>query len=130
MFTIILQLKIHVYRYSEHFNAPTNFSDAKFPSTSESYYTCFESKEPEKFPGIERLEVDKAVQVNPPKISTEAQTGFSFKRNKMVQHEVQSVKPEEAEVAMSTPEFHGFIMKVRGYIIIHWPSLYAGQQCF
>ncbi|CAG7727820.1 unnamed protein product [Allacma fusca] len=106
-------LTVYAYRYSEYFFAETNFQDSKYPEGSECSFTEFPSKDLSDFPGIERKEINKGVQVNPPKISTESQTGFSFKRNKMVQHEVQFIAPEEAETTMAIPEFQTFLNNAR-----------------
>lgn len=58
------------------------------------------------------MEVDRAVQVNPQKKETSTQTGFSFKRNKMVQYSTQSITDKNVANIMGSKNMAKFFRRV------------------
>lgn len=96
-------LTIFAYRFREHFNRPIEFSDWDNSENNPNAFLGFESKDPEMFPSIETIEMDAAVQVLQTKATSSSQTGFSFKRNKMVQYENQFLDSEEVQAIMDLP---------------------------
>jgi hypothetical protein len=99
---IVLQLTVFAYRFREHFGRPVEFSNWKVED-NKNVYVEFPSKPQSEFPCIESLEVDVGVQVVQEKTTSSSQTGYSFKRNKIVQYDNQFMEPEQAQALLDLP---------------------------
>ena len=95
-------MKIYAYRYIEGFGQPIEFENTVM-ETDEQSFASFPSVDPATLTMIEESEVDIGVQVMPPKTTSSSQTGFSFKRNKIIQYESQYLDPEEAKIYLESP---------------------------
>ncbi|CAL8110058.1 unnamed protein product [Orchesella dallaii] len=103
-------LSVQVYRYRQHFGSECKFEDA--PKDSPSFKASFKSEPVEQYPCIQTVEVDRAVQVMPQKKETSTQTGFCFKRNKMIQYNTQSITENNVANIMGSKKIAKFFKKV------------------
>lgn len=104
---------MQVYRFRQHFGADCKFEDApKTEKTIANFSTEFKSEPPESFPCVHTVEVDRAIQVIPQMKDTSTQTGFTFKRNKMIQYSTQSITPKNVENIMGSKNMAKFFRKV------------------
>jgi len=102
---------VQVYRYRQHFGSECKFEDAP-RLNNPSFNACFKSEPVELYPSVSTVEVDRAVQVMPQKKNTATQTGFSFKRNKMVQYSTQSITEKNITNIMGSKKMAKFFKKV------------------
>jgi len=108
---VYFQLKITISAYRTEFGEPYSFANSNpdDPNT----FADFESQDPATFPSVIASETTRAIQVMPATVTSSTQTGLVFKRNKMVQHSVQSISDENSENIMKSRAMALFFREVK-----------------
>lgn len=106
-------LSVQVYRYREYFGSKCKFEDAQKTETNAGQFSAsFKAEPTDLYPCVHTVEVDRAIQVNTQRTEVATQTGFSFKRNKMVQYGYQSITDKNVENIMGSRNMAKFFRRV------------------